>query len=138
MTEGAGKFPHLVFQERRTLMIVKDIYENALAMNLARTDEDTELEYFAVKLFNVLLAETREHNNCIRIKKGLEPFAQAPIVLSLYDAMPYEKELYAPLSYGLASKLLAAQEETTLAALYNNQYVTLLDMATPYVAVEVV
>lgn len=116
-------------------MTVKDIYENALALNLARTDEDTELEFFAVKLFNILLAETREYNNCLRIKKKKQPLATAPVVNSVAEEMPYEDELYAPLSYGLASKLLAAQEETTLAALYNNQYVTLLEMATPYVEV---
>ena len=119
-------------------MIVKDIYENALALNLAKPDEDEELEFFAVKLFNILLAETREYNNSIRIKKGLSPLSEAPAVKSVAEDMPYEKELYAPLCYGLASKLLAAQEETTLAALYNNQYVTLLDMATPYVPMEVV
>ena len=34
-------------------MIVKDIYENALALNLAKPDEDEELEFFAVKLFNI-------------------------------------------------------------------------------------
>lgn len=119
-------------------MQVKDIYENALALNIARTDDDEELEYFGIKLFNILLSEIKAYNDCIRIKKGLKPLEEAPKIDYLTDEMPYEKELFAPLSYGLASKLLAAQEETTLASLYHNQYITLLDMATPYVPVEVV
>lgn len=118
-------------------MQVKEIYENALALNIAKAADDTELEFFAVKLFNILLAETKLYNDSIRIKKELAPMDRVPAVESLEDDMPWEAELYAPLSYGLASKLLAAQEETTLAALYHNQYVTLLELATPYVPVEV-
>ena len=118
-------------------MLIKEIYENALALNIARMDDDEELEFFGIKLFNILLHETKACNNCIRIHKGLEKLEEVPTVISLSDEMPYEEELYAPLSYGLASKLMAAQEETTIAALYHNQYVTLLDMATPYVPVEV-
>ena len=64
--------------------------------------------------------------------------SEAPIVESIYDEMPYERELYAPLSYGLASKLLAAQEEMTLASLYSNQYAVLLEMTSPAVPVEVI
>ena len=42
------------------------------------------------------------------------------------------------MSYALAAKLLQAQEETSFAAIYNNQYVTLLSMVTPAVEMEVV
>ncbi|MBE6878316.1 MAG: hypothetical protein E7488_04020 [Ruminococcaceae bacterium] len=118
-------------------MQVKDIYENALALNIAKTADDEELEFFGIKLFNILLSETKAYNDCIRIKKGMKQLEKAPTIISLEDEMPYETELYAPFSYGLASKLLAAQEEMTLASLYHNQYITLLDMATPYVPVEV-
>ncbi len=118
-------------------MQVKDIYENALALNIAKTADDEELEFFGIKLFNILLSETRAYNDCIRIKKGMKRLEETPLIVSLADEMPYEAELYAPLSYGLASKLLAAQEETSLASLYHNQYITLLDMATPYVPMEV-
>lgn len=119
-------------------MLVKEIYENALALNIAKMADDEELEFFGIKLFNILLSETKAYNNCIRIRKGLEQLEKAPVIVSLNEEMPYEDEMYAPLSYGLASKLLAAQEETTLSSLYHNQYVTLLDMATPYVDMEVV
>ena len=118
-------------------MQVKEIYENALALNIAKPADDVELEFFAVKLFNILLAEAKLYNDSIRTGKSLLPLDKAPTVKSIEDEMPYEAELYAPLSYGLASKLLAAQEETTLASLYHNQYVTLMELATPYVPVEV-
>jgi hypothetical protein len=49
----------------------------------------------------------------------------------------YENELYAALSYGLAAKLLAAQEDFNLATLYNNQYITLLTVNSPAVEMEV-
>ena len=48
-----------------------------------------------------------------------------------------EGELYAALSYGLAAKLLAAQEDFNLATLYNNQYITLLTVISPAVEMEV-
>ena len=54
------------------------------------------------------------------------------------DVIDFETEMYSPLCYALASKLLQAQEETSLAAIYHNQYVTLLELFVPAVAVEVV
>lgn len=119
-------------------MKVKDIYENALALNISYMDEEDNLEFFAIKLFNIILSEVLVYNNQLREKKGLSLMSEAPIVESIYDEMPYERELYAPLSYGLASKLLAAQEEMTLASLYSNQYAVLLEMTSPAVPVEVI
>lgn len=117
---------------------VKDIYENALALNISYMDEEDNLEFFAIKLFNIILAEVFVYNNQLREKKGLSKMSEAPIVESVDDEIPYERELYAPLSYGLASKLLAAQEEMSLASLYNNQYAVLLEMTSPAVPVEVI
>ncbi len=119
-------------------MKVKDIYENALALNISRMDDEDNLEFFAIKLFNLVLSEVFVYNNQLREKKGLQLMEKAPIVKSIDDEMPYENELYAPLSYGLASKLLSAQEEMNLAGLYNNQYVILLQLTCPAVPVEVI
>ena len=119
-------------------MKAKEIYENALALNISRIDDEDDLEFFAVKLMNILLAEVFENNNQIRCKKGLPKLAQ-PTKVSTIDAdTQYEAELYAPMCYALAAKLLQAQEETSLAAVYNNQYVTLLQLVTPAVEMEVV
>ena len=118
-------------------MLVKDIYENALALNIATMDDEEKMDFFALKFFNLLLYETKANNNCIRRKKGLDLLTEVPVVKDMEDEMPYEKELYAPFSYGLAAKLLTAQEETTLGMFYQNQYINLLQMVTPYTELEV-
>lgn len=119
-------------------MKVKEIYENALALNISRIDDEDDLEFYAVKIMNILLAEIFEHNNQLRQKKGKVRMENPPKISDINADTQYEAELYAPMCYGLASKLLQAQEETTLAAVYNNQYVTLLELVTPAVEMEVV
>ena len=119
-------------------MTAKEIYENALALNISRPDEEDNLDYFAVKLLNILLAEIYPNNNQIRQSKGKQPLETAVKVNALQEDVGYETELYAPMCYGLAAKLLQAQEETSLAAVYNNQYVTLLELVTPAVKMEVI
>lgn len=119
-------------------MKAKEIYENALALNLSYMDEEDDLSFFAIRLFNILLAELFENNNSLRISKGRERLPCAAKISSIEDEVGYEEELYAPMSYALAAKLLQAQEETSMAAIYNNQYVSLLELATPAVKMEVV
>lgn len=118
-------------------MTAKEIYENALALNISRTDEEDDMEYFAVRIMNIILAETFYSNNQLREKKGKQPLKNAVRISGVDDVLEYEDELYAPMSYALASKLLQAQEEYNLAAVYNNQYVTLLELMTPAVEMEV-
>ncbi len=118
-------------------MTAKEIYENALALSISRTDDEDDMEYYAVRIINILLAEIFLNNNQIRIKKGKSPLMSPVKIKSTDDEIDYENELYAPICYALASKLLQAQEETTLAAVYNNQYVTLLEFVTPAVEMEV-
>ncbi len=119
-------------------MKAKEIYENALALNISRTDDEDDMEYFALRLLNILLAEVHCYNNQIREKHGKEKLEHMCRVENMEEDTGCEEELYAPLSYGLAAKLLTAQEENTLATIYNNQYVTLLDMVTPALKMEVV
>lgn len=118
-------------------MKVKEIYENALALSISRTDDEDDLEFYAIKIMNIVLAEVFANNNQLRQKKGKEPLAEPARVNSTADETECEIELYAPLCYALAAKLLQAQEETGLAAVYNNQYISLLNMVTPAVRVEV-
>ena len=118
-------------------MKVKEIYENALALSLNRIDEEDGLEFFAVKMFNILMSEIKQYNNQLRIKKG-KPNSEADIVIEkIEDNVDCEPELYAALSYGLAAKLLVAQEYVNLGQMYYNQYVTLVNMASPAVELEV-
>ena len=50
-------------------MTAKEIYENALALNISRADDEDDMEYYAVRIINILLAEIFLNNNQIRIKK---------------------------------------------------------------------
>lgn len=118
-------------------MTAKEIYENALALNISRTDDEDDMEYFALRIINILLAEIFLNNNQIRCKKGKSLLTQPMKIKSMEDVIDCESELYAPMCYALAAKLMQAQEETTLAAVYNNQYVTLLEIVTPAVEMEV-
>lgn len=116
---------------------VKEIYENALALSISRADEEDSLDYYAVKLFNILLDEINIYNNQLRVKKGKKPLEKSLYIEKLDGQIDCEGELYAALSYGLAAKLLAAQEDFNLATLYNNQYITLLTVISPAVEMEV-
>lgn len=119
-------------------MNAKEIYENALALDISYMEDEDNIEEFAIRLLNILVAEVFLYNNQIRQKKGKAPLERPSKVKSMDGEIDCEGELYAPLCYGLAAKMLTAQEETTLATIYNNQYVTLLEMVTPAVKVEVV
>lgn len=119
-------------------MTAKEIYENALALDMGHIEDEDDLEYYAVKIMNVMLAELYIYNNQLRQKKGLPPMENPPVVYDMDDTVDFEPQMYSPASYALASKLLQAQEETSLAAVYHNQYVTLLELFMPAVAVEVV
>ena len=118
-------------------MNVKEIYENALALSISRTDEEEDLDFYAVKLFNILLDEVKIYNDQMRVKKGKKPMEKPLKVTAMEGKIDCEEELYAALSYGLAAKLLAAQEDYNLATLYNNQYITLLTVTSPAVEMEV-
>lgn len=118
-------------------MNVKEIYENALALSISRIEEEDDMSFYAIRLFNILLAETKIYNDQLRIKKGKKPQENAIVIDDLEGEIDYEYELYAALSYGLAAKLLAAQEDSNLAMLYNNQYLTMLAVTSPAVEMEV-
>ena len=118
-------------------MNVKEIYENALALSISRMEDEDDMGFYAVKMFNILLSETKIYNDQLRIKKGKEPMKEQIILTDIEGEIDYEDELYAAMSYGLAAKLLAAQEDSNLASLYNNQYVTMLAVTSPAVEVEV-
>ena len=116
---------------------VKEIYENALALSISRIDEEDSVDFYAVKLFNILLSETNVYNNQLRLKKGKKTQENALVIENLDGEIDYENELYAAMSYGLAAKLMAAQEDSNLATLYNNQYITMLSVTSPAVEMEV-
>lgn len=91
-------------------MTVQNIYENALALTLETKTDNTDFEDFVVVHFNLLLQELFRHNNVARERNGKEPLVSAPRVINRNDENPYEWQFDNALVYGLAAKLLTADE----------------------------
>ena len=91
-------------------MTVQKIYEDALALTLETKTDNTDFEDFVVVHFNLLLQELFRHNNVARERNGREPLTAVPRVESREDANPYEWQFDSALVYGLAAKLLTADE----------------------------
>ena len=91
-------------------MTVQNIYENSLALTLETKEDNTDFEEFVVVHFNLLLQELFVRNNIARQRNGKEMLAVAPKVESREDENPYEWQFDSALTYGLAAKLLTADE----------------------------
>lgn len=109
-------------------MKVKDIYNDVLALTLEKEADNSEFADFVVPHFNLLMAELFNYNNAARQRSGKQTLAAAARVESLNDDVPYEDVLYAPMVYGLAAKLLTA-DENELASIYQQMYYSALDSA---------
>lgn len=91
-------------------MTVQTIYENMLALTVETTADNTDFEQFVVPHFNLLLHELFRHNNIARERNGKEPLSQPPVVERREEENPYEWQFNNALIYGLAAKLLTADE----------------------------
>lgn len=107
---------------------VKDIYNDVLALTLEKEADNSEFADFVVPHFNLLMAELFNYNNAARQRSGKQTLAAAARVESLNDDVPYEDVLYAPMVYGLAAKLLTA-DENELAGTYQQMYYSALESA---------
>lgn len=110
-------------------MKAKEIFENAVALNISKYNFDTPYkEHCAIDLINGLIAHTFRHNNIKRVAKGKAEMLEIPFIKSLGDEFDFEEEFYAPLSYGLASLIARDFEDIQLSIVYENQCITLLSM----------
>lgn len=103
-------------------MTVQNIYENALALTLETTVDNTDFEEFVIVHFNLLLQELFRNNNIARQRNGKEPLTQTPRIADREEENPYEWQFDNALVYGLAAKLLTADEhglETVYMQMYN-------------------
>lgn len=111
-------------------MTVDKIYEDMLALTLETKVDNTEFEDFVVPYFNILLRELFRHNNIARERNGKEPLPAVPRVASRSEENPYEWQFYNALVYGLAAKLLTADEHG-LEGVYLQQYYAAVNDALP-------
>ena len=107
-------------------MRVKDIYNDVLALTLETSTDNADFENFVVPHFNLVLADLFIYNNILRQRSGLERHTAPSRVRRIEDDVDYEDLLYAPMVYGLAAKLLTA-DENELASIYQQMYYSALD-----------
>ena len=91
-------------------MKLQEIYENTLALTLETPADNPDFGQFVVGYFNILLRELFCHNNIARKRNGKPPLAVVPVVSDKHDENPYEWQFDNALIYGLAAKLLTADE----------------------------
>lgn len=118
-------------------MTVQKIYEDALALTLETKADNTDFEDFVLVHFNLLLAELFRHNNIARERNGKEPLAAAPRVSDKSEENPYEWQFDNAMVYGLAAKLLTA-DENGLEGTYLQMYYAAVNGALPAMEEKVV
>ena len=111
-------------------MTVQNIYEDALALTLETTTENTDFEDFVLVHFNLLLQELFRHNNIARQRNGKEILEKAPRIADRTEENPYEWQFDNALVYGLAAKLLTA-DENGLEGTYLQMYYAAVNDALP-------
>lgn len=90
---------------------------------------------YAPEHINLVLAETFEVNNRIRLSKGMEELPAIPALASLDDAVPYEEELAGlALPLGLACRLYADADNNAMLSLYKQEYAFAVNAADRCVA----
>ena len=109
-------------------MTVQKTFENALALTLETSADNTDFNDFILPHFNLMLAELFLTNNEARRRKNKPPLDYPPTLERLEDENPYEQELQAAMVYGLAAKLLTA-DESDLAGTYLQQYYAMVNGA---------
>lgn len=111
-------------------MTVQEIYENMLAQTLEKPEDNEEYEEFVVHYFNILLRELFRNNNIARQRNGKDVLYQPPSVKSRKEENPYEWQFDNALIYGLAAKLLTA-DENGLEGVYMQMYTAAVNDALP-------
>ena len=111
-------------------MTVQNIYEDMLALTLETKVDNTDFEEFVVPHFNLLLQELFRHNNIARQRNGKEPLEKTPRVTDRNEENPYEWQFDSAMVYGLAAKLLTADEHG-LEGVYLQMYYAAVNSALP-------
>ncbi len=88
---------------------------------------DTNTAYyepFALTHINMLLSDTYEANNGIRLNNGKTILTEIPSIVALSDHIPYEDSLVrGAFPYGLASKLYFDDNDTGRQMLFQQHFV---------------
>jgi len=107
-------------------MTAQELLSAALAL-FFETD-GTAYAGTALRHINMVLAESWRTNNRLRRQAGKSELAQAPVLTSLDETLPYEDQLTRmALPYGLAAKLYFDEEDNARLNYFLQEYASRLD-----------
>ena len=96
----------------------------ASAAALIHEANPSDYDGFALSFINILLAETYDVNNRLRLAAGEEEMTSIPQLNALTDTITYEDALvFNPLPYGLAVKLIADDRDNAFWNMLHAEYV---------------
>jgi hypothetical protein len=105
-------------------MTADDIFNTTIALMFAETTEKADYQTQFIAMMNLLLAETFDVNNSIRVSKGLVELENIPTitVATLNVEMTYDDVVCRRiLPYGAAGMLMA-ENDASMAVQYKNKY----------------
>lgn len=111
-------------------MTAKDIYILASSFLYERDGEDADSKSFSLGFLNILLQESLETENSIRLFNGQEPLMSAPLIATMDDAINYSDEITrVALPYGLAAQFFQEAMDNFQAENYRAKYISALNSA---------
>lgn len=114
-------------------MTGQDIYELASSFLYEIDGEDEDSKRFAVGFINILLQETLNCENSMRLFKGLETLDEAPYIKNLSEEIPYQPELTrVALPYGVASWFFQEALDNFQAENYRSKYLAAVTEASKF------
>lgn len=106
-------------------MTGQQIYELASSFLYEIDGEDEDSKRFAVGFINILLQETLNCENSMRLFKGLDTLEEAPMITSLEENIPYQPELTrVAFPYGVASWFFQEALDNFQAENYRSKYLS--------------
>lgn len=103
-----------------------ELLTNTIAL-MGESDTSPYTDY-AVPLINLVLAETFELNNNVRLSKELAPLSAIPTLTAVTDALTYETEvLLRVVPLGLVGRLYVDEGNTAVLSMYKQEYAIALD-----------
>lgn len=103
-------------------MTADDLFTSAIALVGGSTSDKVDYTDAFIPVLNIILAETFDVNNSIRVYKELAELTTIPTVTATTDTMTYEDEiLRRVIPYGIAGTLYQ-EDNASLAAQYMNKY----------------
>ncbi len=111
-------------------MTALQLLDGALALLGTSSSLSPDFLQYALPLINLLIAETFDVNNTIRLYKNMSELEEIPTVSDMQETLPTEPELNrSAFIYGLCSKLLLNDDDMVRVAYFQNMCASEIDAA---------